>query len=78
MERALIDEYMALVERLLAGLSAARLTDAVALAASVEQIRGFGHVKHANVMKVREAQAQMLAAYEGQPSARVIEIRRAA
>jgi indolepyruvate ferredoxin oxidoreductase len=78
MERALIDEYMALVERLLVGLSAARLTDAVALAASVEQIRGFGHVKHANVIKVREAQAQMLAAYEGQPSARVIEIRRAA
>jgi len=59
-------------------LTPARLADAVALAASVDQIRGFGHVKHANVTKVREAQAQLLAAYEGQAPARVIEIRRAA
>ena len=78
MERALIGEYQAMIERVLAGLTPARLADAVALAASVDQIRGFGHVKHANVTKVREAQAQLLAAYEGQAPARVIEIRRAA
>jgi indolepyruvate ferredoxin oxidoreductase len=80
MERALIGEYMALVDRLLARLSAERLADAVAIASSVDQIRGFGHVKHANVEKVRAAQAQAIARYEGSgaPVAIVREIRRAA
>ena len=80
MERALIGEYMGLVERVLARLSAERLNEAVAIVSSVEQIRGFGHVKHANVEKVRQAQAQAIARYEGggAPVAIVREIRRAA
>jgi indolepyruvate ferredoxin oxidoreductase len=80
MERALIGEYMGLVERVLARLSAERLNEAVAIVSSIDQIRGFGHVKHANVEKVRQAQAQAIARYEGSgaPVAIVREIRRAA
>src|SRR5262249_46356801 len=48
LERQLIAEYHALVEELLAGLSAGNHATAVALASLPEQIRGYGHVKEAN------------------------------
>ena len=54
MERALIDEYRAHVERELAGLDAANLPRALAVAGVPETIRGFGHVKQASVAKARE------------------------
>ena len=78
MERALIGEYQALVEQLLTGLSAAQLPAAVALAASVDQIRGYGHVKHASVDKVKQGWAQGLAQRPSQPQMQTIQIRRAA
>ncbi len=78
MERALIGEYQALVEQLLTGLSAAQLPAAVALAASVDQIRGYGHVKHASVVKVKQGWAQGLAQRPSQPEMQTIQIRRAA
>jgi indolepyruvate ferredoxin oxidoreductase len=52
-ERALVGEYRALVDELLASLSAERLGDAVALAALPEEIRGYGHVKERNLKAVR-------------------------
>jgi len=59
-ERALIAEYEALVEELLAGLSAERLPLAVELARLPEGIRGFGHVKEANLARVREHWRRLL------------------
>jgi indolepyruvate ferredoxin oxidoreductase len=53
-ERALIAEYEALVAELVGGLDAARHAQAVELARLPEQIRGFGHVKEANLERVRE------------------------
>ncbi len=44
-ERALIVEYRACVEELLAGLDAGRLALAVEIASIPEEIRGYGHVK---------------------------------
>jgi indolepyruvate ferredoxin oxidoreductase len=52
-ERALIGEYRALVDEILATLSADRLSEAVALAALPEEIRGYGHVKERNLKAVR-------------------------
>ena len=52
-ERALIGQYEALVEELLAGLSASRLARAEELARIPEQIRGFGFVKEKNLAAAR-------------------------
>ncbi|MEN9544340.1 MAG: hypothetical protein RLZZ598_1173 [Pseudomonadota bacterium] len=52
-ERALIDEYRASIEELLAGLSAERLALAVEIASIPEQIRGYGHVKHRHLLAAR-------------------------
>lgn len=60
-ERALIGEYEALVSELLAGLTTERLSLAVELARLPEGIRGFGHVKEANLARVRERWRQLLA-----------------
>jgi indolepyruvate ferredoxin oxidoreductase len=62
-ERQLILEYRALVEELLAALSAERLADAVALAALPEEIRGYGHVKERQLAKVRAKWSAQLAAW---------------
>jgi indolepyruvate ferredoxin oxidoreductase len=53
LERQLVADYEALVEELLAGLRADRLELAVKLARLPEGIRGYGHVKLANVASVR-------------------------
>jgi len=52
-ERALVDEYRAIVESLLPGLDDARLPLALRIAAVPERIRGFGHVKLAAVATAR-------------------------
>ncbi|MDW8124041.1 MAG: indolepyruvate ferredoxin oxidoreductase family protein [Geminicoccaceae bacterium] len=52
-ERALIAEYEALLDEILLGLSADRLELAIELARLPEGIRGFGHVKEANLARVR-------------------------
>jgi indolepyruvate ferredoxin oxidoreductase len=62
-ERALVGEYRALVDELLAALSAERLADAVALAALPDEIRGYGHVKERNLEKVRAKWDSQLAAW---------------
>jgi len=53
MERALIAEYRALLDRLAAGLTAANHARAVDLATSAQEIRGYGPVKAAAAERVR-------------------------
>ncbi len=53
MERQLITDYVATMEDVLGCLSGSNLNQAIELAGLPEQIRGFGHVKHASVERVR-------------------------
>ena len=62
-ERALIQEYRASVEALLARLSKARLDTAVEIARLPLEIRGFGHVKAANLEKVRAKWLALMGAW---------------
>lgn len=62
MERALITDYLALVERLARTLTSANHPTAVALARLPERIRGFGPVKMANVAAAKAAEARLMAA----------------
>ena len=54
MERRLIADFEARVETLLSGLSSKNHAKAVRLVAAVDEIRGFGHVKEASVVKVEQ------------------------
>ena len=63
-ERALIRDYRALVERLLAHLTAETLPTAVAVAAAAERIRGFGPVKAKAIAAYRKDLSEKLAAFE--------------
>ncbi len=62
-ERALIAEYRACIEELLAGLSAANHAAAVEIARLPEQIRGYGHVKARHLAAVRPLWDERLAAW---------------
>jgi indolepyruvate ferredoxin oxidoreductase len=53
MERALIGEYKTAIGQTLASLTSTNHTQAVELARSADNIRGFGHVKERNVAAVR-------------------------
>jgi indolepyruvate ferredoxin oxidoreductase len=59
-ERALIGEYRALLDELVAGLNAANHDTAVALANLPDDIRGFGHVKENNLKAVRARWQKLL------------------
>ena len=63
-ERKLIDDYEALVGRMLGELDATRLDVAVQLASLPEQIRGFGHVKERHLKAALERQAELLTQFE--------------
>ncbi|WP_444718844.1 indolepyruvate ferredoxin oxidoreductase family protein [Paucibacter hankyongi] len=65
MERQLIKDYEALVDELLAGLTAEKLNIALQLARLPEQIRGYGHVKHANVVTAQAKQKALLDRFHG-------------
>ena len=52
-ERALIGEYRACIEELLAGLSPERIALAVEIARIPEGIRGYGHVKERHLLAAR-------------------------
>src|SRR6185437_2032528 len=62
-ERRLIDEYEAMLDELIAGLALDNHALAVELASLPEQIRGYGHVKLANLAAARTRQAELLAAF---------------
>jgi indolepyruvate ferredoxin oxidoreductase len=69
MERQLITDYEALIDELLAHLSADKLDLAVKLASLPEKIRGYGHVKLANVVSTRAQWSDLLAVFRGQKPA---------
>ena len=62
MERQLIADYRALVEELLRNPEQARSAAALELANLPDIIRGFGHVKEANVTKAKQRERELLAA----------------
>jgi indolepyruvate ferredoxin oxidoreductase len=64
MERELIGRYEACMSMVATRLAADSHAAAVELAAIPAQIRGFGHVKLANVAKAREAETQALARFD--------------
>ena len=63
MERALIDRYESQMTMVADALTPANLAVAIELASLPAQIRGFGHVKHANVEKVHAIEPQILAKF---------------
>ena len=64
-ERRLIGEFEALLAELAAGLTAANHDVAVELAALPQGVRGFGHVKEANLAKANDRETGLLAAFRG-------------
>ncbi len=62
-ERALIGEYEATVENLIAGLESDNHGLAVEIAEVPLAMRGFGHVKEANIACAKEREAELLAAF---------------
>ncbi|HSU78130.1 MAG TPA: DUF6537 domain-containing protein, partial [Burkholderiales bacterium] len=69
-ERALIAEYEATIERLLAGLKPANHALAVQLASLPEEIRGFGHIKMRNLAAARKKHQELLQRFENLQPAR--------
>ncbi|MFK7733274.1 MAG: indolepyruvate ferredoxin oxidoreductase family protein [Pseudomonadales bacterium] len=66
MERELIEEYFATITALLGDLSSDNLELAVAIAEVPMSIRGYGHVKDANVEKAQAALQELLAQWPGE------------
>ena len=60
MERELIAQYEARVRELLPQLTADRIKLATDIAAVPMSMRGFGHVKHANVLLARVRETELL------------------
>jgi indolepyruvate ferredoxin oxidoreductase len=59
-ERQLIEDYEALLRARLAILQAAQLPVLAKLATIPETIRGYGHVKHANIVKAAEERQRLI------------------
>jgi indolepyruvate ferredoxin oxidoreductase len=72
-ERRLIAEYEALLDEILSGLTAANHAIAVELAALPLEIRGFGHVKEANLQRAKAKGAGLLARFRSPPQAMAAE-----
>jgi indolepyruvate ferredoxin oxidoreductase len=72
MERQLIAEYESVLEEILAALAPANHALAVELAALPLDIRGFGHVKEANRVRVKEREKELLARFRSPPAPRAI------
>lgn len=65
MERQLIEDYRSLIESLLPDLRADNYDAALALAKLPQDMRGFGHIKEANVQKAQQRQQTLLAQFRG-------------
>jgi len=65
MERALVREYEATIDELLGALDRDNLAVAVAIAKVPERIRGYGHVKLANVATAKARQRELLDRFHG-------------
>ena len=68
MERRLIGEFETLLGELCDRLTPDRHARAIELAALPQQMRGFGHVKAANVEKAKAREAELLAAFRQEPA----------
>jgi indolepyruvate ferredoxin oxidoreductase len=68
MERKLITDYFATVERLLGGLDAGNAALAAEIASIPEHIRGYGHVKEAHLHKAKAREAELLAKWGAGPA----------
>ena len=66
MERRLLAEYEILLDELCQGLGPEDHATAVELARIPEQIRGFGHVKEANLERAKAKEAHLLAAWRNE------------
>ncbi len=64
-ERRMIEDYEALLDRLVAALRPDNLAQAVELASLVQEVRGFGHVKDEAAARYREALPGALETFEG-------------
>ncbi len=73
-ERALIAEYEALVEEVLARLSADNHAVAVELARLPQEIRGFGHIRAASLAAAKTRWSSLLSKLRGQSTAQVIRM----
>jgi indolepyruvate ferredoxin oxidoreductase len=71
-ERRLIGEYEAMLDELVARLDAGNHDLAVELAALPQQIRGFGHIKEANLKAAKAKEAELLQAFRSPPPPRAI------
>ncbi|MBO0739207.1 MAG: indolepyruvate ferredoxin oxidoreductase family protein, partial [Alphaproteobacteria bacterium] len=67
-ERRLIAEYEMRIEELLAHLKPANHAVAVELAALPLEVRGFGHIKQANLARVKAKEAALLARFHSPPT----------
>jgi indolepyruvate ferredoxin oxidoreductase len=70
MERRLIAEYEATVQSILEGLRADTLDLAVEIAGLPQKMRGFGHVKLANIDAAKRREAELIARYRAPAVAR--------
>ena len=64
LERRLITDYEVTVTRLLGGLSADSHALAVEIAKLPLAMRGFGHIKEANIVTAKDEEKRLLALYE--------------
>jgi indolepyruvate ferredoxin oxidoreductase len=64
LERSLIREYEDLILKIATDLTAQNLDIAVELAALPQRMRGFGHIKDANIQKARADQAALLRRFD--------------
>jgi indolepyruvate ferredoxin oxidoreductase len=62
-ERALIKDYRSVIEGMMRGLNEDNLALAIEIASLPEQIRGFGHVKHRNLLAVKAREAELLSKF---------------
>ena len=69
-ERALIGEYRASLEEVIASLTATNHATALEIASLPEQIRGYGHVKERNLAAARVRWAELLAKWRDPLAAR--------
>ncbi|NKI16580.1 indolepyruvate ferredoxin oxidoreductase family protein [Spongiibacter sp. KMU-166] len=63
LERQLIDDYFASIDKLLSSLDSATYDTAVAIASLPEGIRGFGHVKERHLETVRREEKRLWATF---------------
>ena len=72
-ERALIGEYEAIVEELIAGLKPSNHAIAVEAASAPEAIRGYGHIKDRNLEAARAHQSHLMGLFRDPAKAKAAQ-----